>query len=570
MTTPLASRLHVPRLQLAALAAFVLALLWTGTLWEVAATKREALERESVRTAALARAFAEHARGSFRRIDALLLTLRQRWEEDPLSFAAEVRRQAANLADISTLVSVSNAEGRMVFNSLDATRTDVSIADREHFQALRDATADALFISRPLLGKVSGRWNLFFSRRLVDRQERFAGTVVVAVDPRYYARLHERLALGAQGVIAMVRDGGDFLSRYPGFDGAMGTRLAGAPFLDPRSPDEGTFRRIGQVDGVDRIYGYERLRDFGVTVSVGQSVEEALAPVVAQARVMIAIALAGTGLLVLLTWAIDRGMAARARAEEAARRLAAELERRVEARTAQLTAANRELEAFAYSVSHDLKAPLRGIEGYSRLLATDHAGSLDAEGREFLANVRTATARMNEIIDDLLAYSRIERGERAATAVRLDELVGDIVAEQAPAIRERGAAVTLAVPAVQAVVDAQGLAMAIRNLLDNALKFTRGVGAPAITVGGAASDGRAHLWVRDNGVGFDMQYHDRLFAMFQRLNRVEDYPGTGIGLAIERKAMERLDGRAWAEGEPGRGATFHLEFPLEPPTQPQA
>ncbi len=248
-------------------------------------------------------------------------------------------------------------------------------------------------------------------------------------------------------------------------------------------------------------------------------------------------------------------------AEQALRELAAELEQRVARRTAELDAKNRELETFSYSVAHDLKAPLRGIDGYSRLLLEEHAERLDEEGRTFLRTIRGAADQMRQLIDDLLEYSRLER--RAVTATHLDPraLVEALVAERAEEASRRGVAVTVDVTCDSATAEAEGLTVAMRNLLDNALKFSAKVAAPRIEIRGRATDGDCVLSVHDNGPGFDMQYHERIFEIFQRLHRSEEYPGTGIGLAMVRKAMERMGGRAWAESSPGGGATFYLEVP---------
>ena len=248
-------------------------------------------------------------------------------------------------------------------------------------------------------------------------------------------------------------------------------------------------------------------------------------------------------------------------AEDAIRELNAELEQRVLKRTAGLQAAKKELESFAYSVSHDLKAPLRSIDGYSRLLLEDYADKLDDEGCGFLRNVRQAAAQMHQLIDDLLAYSRLERRAMRTTPVDPRALAEALLAERAEDVRTLGVAVTLTVPSTSVSADREGLSMALRNLLENALKFSQGVPSPAIEIGGRDTGTAYVIFVRDNGIGFDMKFHDRIFDVFQRLHRAEDYPGTGIGLAIVRKAMERMGGRAWAESEPGKGATFYLEIP---------
>jgi PAS domain S-box-containing protein len=243
------------------------------------------------------------------------------------------------------------------------------------------------------------------------------------------------------------------------------------------------------------------------------------------------------------------------------RQLSEELERRVAERTAELDAKNRELETFSYSVSHDLKAPLRAIDGYSRLLLEDHVAGLDEEGRGFLDNVRSAAVQMGRLIDDLLDYSRLDRRRALALRLELRPLVAEVVAGRADEAAARGALLRVDVPAVAVLADRDGLSLALRNLLDNALKFTGGTPGPVVEVGGRVRDATCLLWVRDNGIGFDMRFHDRIFEVFQRLHRAEEYPGTGVGLAMVRRALERMGGRAWAESEPGRGATFFLEVP---------
>jgi len=246
---------------------------------------------------------------------------------------------------------------------------------------------------------------------------------------------------------------------------------------------------------------------------------------------------------------------------EQVRRHAAELEQRVAERTAELEAKNRELETFAYSVSHDLKAPLRGIDGYSRLLLEDYAAQLDEEGRTFLHTIRRATEQMNQLIDDLLTYSRLERRSLTPGRVNPRTLVEALLAERAADIGQRRVSLTVDIPCEYVVADSESLTLALRNLLDNALKFTRDVAQPRIEIGGRQTPDSCIIWVKDNGIGFDMRYHDRIFEIFQRLHRAEDYAGTGVGLAIVRKAAERMRGRVWAESAPGEGATFYLEIP---------
>jgi hypothetical protein len=238
-----------------------------------------------------------------------------------------------------------------------------------------------------------------------------------------------------------------------------------------------------------------------------------------------------------------------------------QLEGMVRERTAQLEAVNRELEAFSYSVSHDLKAPLRGIDGYSRLLEEDYGDRIDAEGRTFLANIRQGTAQMHQLIEDLLAYSRMERRTMQYVTIDLPVLLRTVLAEREAELAQAGVQLRLELPDLQVCADRHGLATVLRNLLENAIKFSRAAQPPEVEIGVRLAGDKVLLWIRDNGIGFDMKFHDRIFEMFQRLQRAEDYPGTGIGLALVRKAVQRMRGRIWAESAHGAGATFFLELP---------
>jgi signal transduction histidine kinase len=251
----------------------------------------------------------------------------------------------------------------------------------------------------------------------------------------------------------------------------------------------------------------------------------------------------------------------RRRAKEALDQLNAELETRIEARTNALNAKTRELESFTYSVAHDLKAPLRGIDGYTRLVLDEYAQTLNGDVQKFLNTIQGATDEMNRLIDDLLAYSRLERRELKAESIELAPLINSLVAEKRREAAQHSIDFVVDVNGAVVLADASGLAQGLRNYLDNAIKFTDKIEQPRIEIGSSENGESCLLWVRDNGIGFDMKHHDRIFDIFQRINSPDDYPGTGIGLAIVRKAMERMGGRAWAESEPGHGATFYLEIP---------
>jgi len=260
------------------------------------------------------------------------------------------------------------------------------------------------------------------------------------------------------------------------------------------------------------------------------------------------------------TLVILRDITERKHAEQAVRSLNVALEQQVARRTAQLEEAYQELEAFSYSVSHDLRAPIRGIDGLARILREEHAPTLDAEAQQLLALIGANAGKMNQLIDDLLQFSLLIRRDLNAMEVDMTDLARSVVQELTQA--EPGRAVEVVVGNLPATKgDRALLRQVFVNLVSNALKFTRRHPAPAIEIGGGVEAQEVVYSVRDNGVGFDMNYADKLFKVFQRLHQESEFEGTGVGLALVQRIIHRHGGRVWAEGEPDRGACFHFALP---------
>ena len=236
-----------------------------------------------------------------------------------------------------------------------------------------------------------------------------------------------------------------------------------------------------------------------------------------------------------------------------------ELEARVLARTQDLEFANRNLESFAYSVSHDLKAPLRGISGYGRLLADDYAENLPEEAREYVNLILDASMRMDQMIEGILAYSRAQIRELKPIRTDVEQLVNQVVSEF-ELQRRNGIELVLEIEPVVLECDREGLSQILRNFLVNALKFSCNRQPPRIRIQGHAHASGYCFSVNDNGVGFDMRYQARIFEIFQRLPTENDQGGSGIGLALAARAAERMGGRVWADSTPGQGATFYFEL----------
>jgi len=250
-------------------------------------------------------------------------------------------------------------------------------------------------------------------------------------------------------------------------------------------------------------------------------------------------------------------------AEKRILELNSELEQRVTKRTSELESLNKELKNFTYSISHDLRAPLRHIDGYSQILLEDYSKQLDEAGILYLNRIQFGVDKMRNLLDDLLAYSRLDTLPWQAKHLSIQSMLDEIINDYSIEFTEKKTKFVFNLLQDVVFIDEEGLRQILANLIDNAIKYSKNALTPIVEIGSKKQPSIIQIWIRDNGIGFDMQDHDKLFEMFQRLHPESEFSGTGMGLAIVAKAAQRVQGKVWAESEPGRGATFFLEIPSD-------
>jgi signal transduction histidine kinase len=247
-------------------------------------------------------------------------------------------------------------------------------------------------------------------------------------------------------------------------------------------------------------------------------------------------------------------------AQDALASLNNDLERRVEDRTQALAEVNRELDAFAYSISHDLRAPLRTMQGYAEALVDDFGSGLPPEGRHYTQRIAAAATRMEDLIADILAYSRLAKDEISVRPESLEALLDQVLTDLEPMLISTEAAVRVERPLPEVQANRAVLRQVLNNLITNAVKFVRPGDRPTVSVHAQRGAGRVRVWIEDNGIGIAPEHQERIFDPFQRLHGIEAYPGTGIGLAIVRRAIARMGGSSGVESELGQGSRFWIEL----------
>ncbi len=477
----------------------------------------------------------------------------------------------------------------------------LNFSDKPWFRSALD-TGD-FAVGEYMVGPVIGRNTIHLGLPFEGEEGIVKGVVFVALDLEWLDSRLSSAELPPGAALFIIDLNGVVIARYPDPESYVGKQLSETPIskiiLDTRA--EGTAQAVG-FDGQPRLFGFVPLTDTGsgpfLAVSIPRSI--ALAEVNEVLRRNLLTLLAVAMLLFAASWVLTSRLVLRPvqRLVQTTRRVGAgdleartgmakdgseigqlarafdemgqyllqqsiareQADRELRGRTSELEAANRELESFSYSVSHDLRAPLRAIDGFSQVILEEYADKLDDEGKRYLGIVRANSQKMAQLINDLLAFSRLGRKALDVTEVDIASLVREIIGECMAEAGDRAIEWKIAeLPSTSA--DRALIRQVLLNLMANAIKFTRPREKAVIELGTSDGKGETVYFVRDNGVGFDMRYRDKLFGVFQRLHSDNEFGGTGVGLAIVQRIIHRHGGRVWAESKPDEGATFYFTLP---------
>ena len=670
--------------------ALAVAMVWGLSLRLQAQLREQMLDQAETRVQQLTDAMGGQTQAFLQLLDRALLDLRVQWPSPPGDFAQMVDQALVALPPgLVSHATVVDAAGVVVFNSLGMPAGEL-VTDRPYFQRLRDG-GDQMVMGEPVWAQLNGRW-LFVVGRPILRDGRFEGTVHLLVSTQYLADVLGRLALSDQDLVALGHPNGRLLARSLDNASAMEQVLSNdRPFLTDPQAQRGTYRQTAALDGVARLYGWQRMQPSGAVVVIGLSEAGVLKPLTDARQqallltALLSLGLAGIGAMIgWLQWRLERGQndtqQSRRRLQEAQRiarlghwrydlatgdmfwsdevyrifgqdrasfqpsfgrywaqvdaddkvrlrrlfegaktlridlddmhrivhpdgsehhvrllcqsesaapgsmyrgtvqdvtelrqaQLALEqlntgLEQRVKARTRELRALNRELESFTYSVSHDLRTPLRSIHGFAALLQESEAEHLSDEGRDFLRRIQAGSRRMGLLITDLLQMAQHSRAEIRCEWVDLSALARQVASELECGEPQRTVQWDIE-PGLRAQADPTLMRVVLQNLLGNAWKYTGQKADARIRLhrSNAGADGQLDFCVSDNGAGFDMAYADQLFQPFKRLHAHHEFEGTGIGLATVARVLQRHGGRVHGQGQVGQGASFCFSLPVEP------
>lgn len=501
--------------------------------------------------------------GIFNKMDVTLFALSKEAERQLVGGGINGKLLNAYIAQLHKQIPefeamwIAGEEGNVQFGTNIPASKPINIADREYFRRLYENPAAGMVISLPVIGRITKTWSVLIGRRINHPDGSFAGIAfgsLRVVD--YFTKMFSTMDIGKHGIISLRDDGLALIAQYPpGWQ--IGSKVVSAKTLEiiRANPNSSSYTTVTKYDNVERTISYQKVTSYPFYIFVAQSKYEYLSPW----RKEVAIALMLLALFTLFTlfsaWMFNI-RTSEMLARHFLQRDRDNLDMKVKERTAELEALNQELEAFNYTVSHDLRRPLTVINGYCQLVQELYGNKLDERCRGYFREMYEGTLSMNQLIDTLLEFSHISRVEMHHEKVELSKMAGEVALGLKAS--EPGRRVTFRIAeGIMADGDAGLLQMVLDNLFGNAWKFTRNQTETVIEFGVTEIEGKQAFFVRDDGPGFDMAHADKLFRPFQRLPGT-NVEGHGVGLATVERIIRRHGGRVWAAGEQAKGATFYF------------
>lgn len=519
----------------------------------------EMLELEGINRANLnlARTLEEHTLRTLKSVDQAVLFLKFQYEKQGKKInIGDYVREGMIISSIFNQLGVIDEHGIYVLSNMP-NHKQVDLSDREHFKVHIAADTNRLFISKPVLGRASGKWSIQMTRRINKPDGSFGGVVVVSLDPFYFTSLYSDVNLGANGVISLVGSDGVVRARQSGSSVDVGQSVADSKLFKQaaRSP-QGTYEAVSAVDGIERVYAYRKLPDFPLLVLIGVDKKEALAEFRDRASMY-----KGFGLLVAMAVLLfSLALTQLLRRQE---RIVMDLE---ESRK-RAEEANRLKSEFLASMSHELRTPLNGIIGFAELLRE----SLDDESqRDFAATIENSGQHLLDLVNSILDLAKIEAGrmELMYSEQNCREIIANVhAAHLASAIQKEidfSREVSTDVPELM-YCDRMRLLQVLNNLVHNAIKFTT---QGSVTLSLSIADNRLHFMVKDSGPGIPLEVQGAIFEKFRQGHGfiTREHGGAGLGLALSKHLVELMGGRITLYSQPGVGSEFSFSLPLQAPT----